>query len=351
MSSTVAGTSDNFSIEPLSSLHTRQSVPPNSKVGCVGADIALDQVVDELRRLDPHGALTAQVLRDTFDQIYDGQRTGRYSIEGLAKTERTHIGTLVEINMQRRFHYADGDELDFLIAGHDVDAKYSMRFGGWMIPVEAQEKLCMLLYADDLKAVWSLGVIRARNAILNRPNRDLKRTVLKTHLDEASWLFRDAPLPENTILRLSAADQAAIAAAPQGTARVAELMRRAEGRQVNRSSIEAAAQQKDSMKRVRANGGAADVLAREGFLLLGGTRLASQRVARDLKLPHPAPGNFVPVRVTRAEALTDEPVATINGIRIRRWHPADPPMNTAALTKWLNRPAHSDMAAATDALL
>jgi hypothetical protein len=312
----------------------------------VHADIALDQVAGQLRSLDPHGALTAHVLRDTFDQIYDGQRTGRYSIDRLAKTERTHIGTLVEINMQRRFRYADGEDLDFSIAGHDVDAKYSMRFGGWMIPVEAHDKLCMLLYADDLKAVWSLGVIRARPSILNKPNRDLKRTILKSHLSEALWLFQNAALPENTILRLPIADQAAIAAAPAGSARVAELMRRAEGGQVNRSSIEATAQQKDYMKRVRANGGAADILAKEGFLLLSGIRLASQRVAHDLRLPVPSPGNFVPVRVTPAEHLTSEPVTTINEMPVRRWHPGDPVLDTTLLTKWLNRPARSGGSAA-----
>jgi hypothetical protein len=309
----------------------------------VQPDTALLEVAEELRTLDPHGALTAQVLRDTFDQIYDGQRTGRYSIDRLAKTERTHIGTLVEINMQRRFRYNDGVTLDFSIAGHDVDAKYSMHFGGWMIPVEAQDKLCMLLSADDLDGTWSLGVIRARSAILNKPNRDLKRTIIRSHLSEALWLFRDASLPENTILQLPVADQAAIALAPAGNARVAELMRRAEGKQVNRSSIEATAQQKDSMKRVRANGGAADVLAKEGFLLLSGTRLASQRVAHDLGLPVPGPGtgNFVPVRVTPAEDVADDPVAVIDGVRFRRWRPGDPIMDTTALTKWLNGPSQA----------
>ncbi|MGA5305392.1 NaeI family type II restriction endonuclease [Nucisporomicrobium flavum] len=298
-------------------------------------DPALAAVVSELKTLDPHGALTAQVFRDTFDQIYDGQRTGRYSIDRLAKTERTHIGTLVEINIQRRFRYADGKDLDFAIAGHDVDAKYSMRFGGWMIPVEAQGKLCMLIHADDNRALWSLGVIRASLERLNAPNRDLKRTIQNSCLADAVWLFRDAPLPENTILRLPAADQAAIASVPPGKYRVAELMRRAEGRVVNRSSIEATAQQKDSMKRVRTNGGAADVLAKEGYLLLGGTRVAAQQVAALLELPVPAPGNFVPVRVIEAEAGTNEPAATINGLRIRRWRPGDGFLDTTELTQWL----------------
>ena len=301
-------------------------------------DVALAEVVSTLRGLDPHGALTAQVLRDTFDQIYDGQRTGRYSIERLAKTERTHIGTLVEINLQRRFKYADGHKLDFSIAGHDVDAKYSMHFGGWMIPIEAQGRLCILLHADDYLARWSLGVIRANLEILRRPNRDLKRGIVASRLEDATWLFRNALLPENTLLRLPLEDQAAIAAMPPGTGRVAELMRRAEGRVVNRSSIEAAAQQKDSMKRVRANGGAADLLAKEGFLLLGGTRLASQRVAYDLGLPVPHSGKFVPVRVTEAEVQCIETTTMIDGVRLRQWRRGDRVMDTELVTKWLNKP-------------
>ncbi|WP_212997943.1 NaeI family type II restriction endonuclease [Winogradskya consettensis] len=302
-------------------------------------DPELNLVAATLQLLDPHGALTAQVLRETFDQIYDGQRTGRYSIERLAKTERTHIGTLVEINMQRRFGYADGKDLDFAVAGHDVDAKYSMRFGGWMIPIEAQGKLCMLIHADDIAARWSLGVFRASLELLNAPNRDSKRTIKSIHLDRAKWLFKDSKLPENTLLQLSAADQAAIEAVPVGKKRVAELMRRAEGRVVNRASIEATAQQKDYMKRVRANGGAADDLSKEGFLLLGGTRLASQRVANDLGLQIPMPGAFVPIRVTLAESGTKEPVATIDGVAIRRWNKGERVIDTATFNRSLNGPA------------
>ena len=183
-----------------------------------------------------------------------------------------------------------------------------------------------------------LGVIRADPAILRRPNRDLKRGILTSRLDTGVWLFRNAALPENTILRLALEDQAAIAAVPPGTWRVAELMRRAEGRLVNRSSIEAAAQQKDSMKRVRANGGAADLLAREGYLLLGGTRLSSQRVARDLGLPIPISGNFVPVRVMWAEENYAGPTAIVEGTRLRRWRAGDPTIDTALLARWINRP-------------
>jgi hypothetical protein len=241
--------------------------------------------------------------------------------------------------MQRRFRFDDGDDLDFSICGHDVDAKYSMKLGGWMIPIEAQGKICMLLHADDYLAEWSLGVVRTDLSMLTKPNRDRKRSIKATHLAEVTWLFKQAPLPENTILRLPAADQAAIAACRPGSQRVAELMRRAEGRIVNRSSIEATAQQKDSMKRVRANGGAADLLAAEGYLLLSGTRLAAQHAAHDLRLPVPIPGAFVPIRVTDAEHDTALPTAEINGRRVRVWRPGDPIANTRSLAQWLSKGA------------
>jgi hypothetical protein len=36
----------------------------------------LEAVAEAIRKLDPAGGRIAQVLRDTFDQLYDGQRTG-----------------------------------------------------------------------------------------------------------------------------------------------------------------------------------------------------------------------------------------------------------------------------------
>ena len=65
-------------------------------------DAELDAVEAELHRIDPAGAQVATVLRDTLDQLYDGQHTGRWSYDQLHKTEKTHMGTLVEINLHRR---------------------------------------------------------------------------------------------------------------------------------------------------------------------------------------------------------------------------------------------------------
>src|SRR5271165_4061714 len=84
--------------------------PPDS-------DPALNIVARNIIDLDHNGTRTARVLRETLDQLYDGQRTGRYRWDELMKTEKTHCGTLVEMNLQREFRFPDGVRLDFQIAG------------------------------------------------------------------------------------------------------------------------------------------------------------------------------------------------------------------------------------------
>src|SRR6266436_3958637 len=139
------------------------------------ADDELRAVAGELRQLDPQGLRTGQVLRDTLDQLYDGQRTGRYRWDQLFKTEKTHCGTLVEINLQREFQFRDGANLDYHIGTEDVDCKYSQTLGGWMIPPEAHGHLCLLLWADDTASRWSMGVVRVTVERLNTGgNRDRK---------------------------------------------------------------------------------------------------------------------------------------------------------------------------------
>jgi hypothetical protein len=97
-------------------------------------DAELQAVAEYLLSNDPAGVRTAKVLRRTFDMLLDGQHTGRYRWDQLYKTEKTHFGTLVEINLQREFGFADGQSMDFAIEGVDVDCKYAQSIGEWMIP-------------------------------------------------------------------------------------------------------------------------------------------------------------------------------------------------------------------------
>src|SRR5580692_6835211 len=140
------------------------------------ADPGLAAVEAELHRLDPAGAQVASVLRDTLDQIYDGQHTGRWSYDQLHKTEKTHVGTLVEINLHRQFGFADGTATDYRIAGIEVDCKYSMTYGGWELPPEAIGQICLLITADDQRSTWQAGLLRVQEPFLRSgQNRDAKR--------------------------------------------------------------------------------------------------------------------------------------------------------------------------------
>jgi hypothetical protein len=264
-------------------------------------DAPLDQVVDALRSIDPDGSSTARVLRETFDQLYDGGRTGRYRWDQLFKTEKTHFGTLVEINLQRRFIFGDGKKLDYCIAGHEVDAKYSQTAGGWMLPPEAVGELCLVVTASDQHSVWSMGVVRASPDHLNLgANRDAKKTLNAVGRASITWLHRNAALPPNVLLHLPQNDVETIFAQRSGQQRVNELFRRAAGARISRAAVETVAQQRDPMKRVRGNGGARQHLAAEGIAIFGGDFVWQRNAARDLGLPVPGDSEFVSVHLARA---------------------------------------------------
>lgn len=288
-------------------------------------DSELESVYAALQRADPYGSRTADVLRQTLDQLYDGQHTGRYRWDQLFKTEKTHCGTLVEINIQREFHFTDGKILDFHISGHEVDCKYSQSFGGWMIPKEAHGRLCLIITADDAQSRWSAGVVRVRPEWLNLgENRDAKVTLKAEFRDKhVRWLHRDAMLPPNVLLSLPPQDSAAIFDERSGQRRVDELFRRAQGRRIGRGVVATVAQQSDYMKRVRGNGGSRSRLRREGILLLGDSQ-AHRAIAVSLGLPKPEKGETVSVRVVKAEPTGDHRTVLISGHHWRVARAEDP---------------------------
>lgn len=268
----------------------------------------------------------AAILRGTFDQLYDGQHTGRYSWDQLFKTEKTHFGTLFEINLRREFAelIGDGQVLDFLIAGHDIDCKYSQSMGGWMLPPECFGELLLVCTANDANAEWAVGVVRAEPQFLREGlNRDRKSGLNVEGREAIRWLFRPGTLPPNVLLQIDPETRDAILSPTSGQARVNELFRRVQRMRIGRNTVATVAQQDDYMKRVRANGGARSALAAEGIVICGGDYDAQRRVASDLGLPIPAPGEFVSTRVARA--VGDEPhIAELDGLMWRVAEPADP---------------------------
>lgn len=269
----------------------------------------LDEALVEVFRLfqvaDPDGVRVGRMMRSTLDQLYDGQRTGRYSWAQLHKTERTHFGTLFEINLRREFDDVidEGVKLDYRVAGHDVDCKFSQKLGGWMIPPEAVDQLLFVGYVNDAAAEFAVGVVRAsREHLRERTNRDAKVGLNPLGNAAVRWLQRPGELPPNVLLQCTPEDLAAIfEGGLSGQGRVNELFRRVVRRRIGRNTVATVAQQADFMKRVRENGGARTILQPDGYVILSGDYSLHREVAEQLGVPVPEPGEFVSVRITEAD--------------------------------------------------
>lgn len=296
---------------------------------CV-ADAELRAVAEELTGRDPAGAKIARVLRRTYDMLLDGQHTGRYRWDQLSKTEKTHFGTLAEINLQRAFGFADGKTMDFAIGGVDVDCKFSQTPADWMIPPEAVGQLVLGLWASDDQGLWSAGLIRAGDEVLTSAagNRDRKRWLSALGKASVTWLHKNKPLPDNALLRIPPLDVERVFTCSQhGAKRLDMLFRLAQKRIISRTVVATVAQQEDYMRRVRGNGGSRDSLRREGIVILGDYR-RHRNVAQRLLLPVPAPesGESVSVRLARRGPRHEGlPFVTLDGVRWVAALADDPP--------------------------
>ncbi|MEU7949783.1 NaeI family type II restriction endonuclease [Micromonospora chalcea] len=292
-------------------------------------------VRSEILTLDPSGARMGYAIREALDQIYDGQRTGRWDYTQLHKTEKTHVGTLVEIWLQREFRFHDGDELDYRIAGVEVDCKWSLNLYDWEIPQEMYsrgDKIALVVWANEYTARWAAGLIRINEAVLRRPGkqRDGKRRLNDRGRDRILWVFPGADLVKNTLLHIKDPRKLdLIAYAPKGQTAVTNLFRELTGELVNRATVLTAAQQVDSAKRVR---DARKQLQPKGIVIFGHYAPHPQ-MAADLELPVPTLGRFVSVRLHPWRPGDPEPFTEIDGARWRRAREADPIVQAPTLPK------------------
>ncbi|MGW1979283.1 NaeI family type II restriction endonuclease [Streptomyces sp. NPDC001889] len=301
----------------------------SSLATALDTDTGLDEVLAWFSAQPDLEERFGSVLRQSIDEVLDGQRTGRFDLNELAKTEKTYLGTKVEIVARAAFGLGTGQHMDYLIAGHEVDAKFTM-LKNWTIPGEADEHICLLIKADDEASTFQVGLIRIQDGLMNSGrNRDGKRTLSRVGRSAIRWIIPAGRLPANILMSLSQADRLAIFNPPGssrrgngGQQRVNELFRRASERRVDRNTVLTVASQDDGPKRVRDS---RKHLSGEGILILGHQN-QHPHIARSLGVPIPDKGSWVSVRVTDlgASADSDRPTAQIAGSHYAVWAEGDP---------------------------
>ncbi len=223
------------------------------------------------------------MLRQCVDDVIMTPKTGRRAYEELEKTEKTYIGTRVEIELRAMLKLPRG-KLDTVILGRDVDIKNTMG-SNWMIPTEAIGNPCILVAADEVRATCYLGLIVARPEYLTHgQNKDSKKSVSAAGFANILWLLLDHPYPPNFWRTVPPDVIERIFAGRSGNERMANLFREVQRAPITRDVVEAVAQQQDFMRRIRSDKGRGtrDHLASEGILLLSGHYDAPLIAALDL---------------------------------------------------------------------
>lgn len=209
------------------------------------------------------------LIRAAIDEVIDTPRTGRVHANELEKTEKTYIGTKVEILVRNFFRLPKGI-LDLTIDGLDVDVKNTLG-ETWMIPREAVGKPCILVASDEVKHTCFFGIFVAHLDNLTAGlNQDQKRSVSAVGFASIHWILIDEPYPPSFWSGLGEKKTHAIMRGGSGNERIETLFLEVQRIPVHRDIVQAVAQQKDYMKRLRKNGGARDTLADEGIAILSG---------------------------------------------------------------------------------
>jgi hypothetical protein len=261
---------------------------------------ALLPVVEALYRLAGGAAALAErfpvLFRTAIDEVIDTARSGRFVLSDLEKTEKTYLGTKMEILVRNLLQCPKGRVLDLLVDGVEVDIKNTMG-RNWTIPLECQGHIALLLRSNEAQAICDVGLVKVDPAYLNPgQNRDQKRTLSAQSLCHIWWLLKAQPYPQNFWQALALTDREEILAVGSATRRIAALFTKLPGRPIHRLQIEGLARQRDYMKRIRANGGARDLLRPVGIAVLSG--LYDQATIHALGLGPVSIEEFISIRPT-----------------------------------------------------
>lgn len=253
-------------------------------------DDELLHVIDWFGRQGDLATAFGEAVRTSIDSVIDTRNTARWDLEQCDDVEKSYLGFKVEHLVRGVWSIPYGNQgMDYDIDGVDVDCKWSKNFGGWQIPREAVDHICLLIWAGEKTNELAAGLLRSHADLLVGGNQDKKRTIQSPHgRGRIHWLVpRAAHLPPNFLLHLPGDDRQAILSKSGGDARAAELFRRCVGVIIPRQAVDAVGQQTDSARRARA---VRPQLLADGLEILNGTWVADR--ARAEELGGPVPGRY-----------------------------------------------------------
>ena len=275
-----------------------------------GAEVAEFRVESRLRALagkDP-AMKFGRAIRQAIDEVLDGPRTGRCSLTELAKTEKTYVGTKVEIIVRTALGLEQGPILDLEIEGQPVDIKWAMN-SVWQIPQEAIGQLCLCIGGLEDLSRFQVGLIRCDEERLNRgKNRDLKRTLSAAGRAEMRFLVPSSPLPVNFVEQMEHDLRIVIMAEPTIQTRVTRLFAAFPHTPIPRNAIATVARTPgDPMRRVRADAWGGDPLG--GMVILSSKY--GNKIIEALGYPRLDRDEFMSVRKSEIETLPESERRTL----------------------------------------
>ena len=210
------------------------------------------------------------LVREAIDFVLDPVRTARTKMSELDSIEKTFVGLKIEHVVRDMLDVPKGLR-DLVIDGMDVDVKNTIG-DNWMIPPETYRTgdPCLVIASEEATHRCWMGLLIAHNAYLNAPNRDEKRSVKSEAFSNILWLIEGAPYPKSRWASINMDRFREIRKIRGGTNRAVAFFSENLRLPVHRDVIHSLLLQHDYMKRLRANGGARDILKTRGIALLSG---------------------------------------------------------------------------------
>jgi len=248
-----------------------------------------DEIARKAGGLDRVQERFPYLVRDAVDFVLDPVRTARTKVSDLDNVEKTFIGLKLEHFVRDMLDVPKGLR-DLEIGGMDVDIKNTVG-SNWSIPQETyrNSEPCLLMAIHDDSFTCALGLIVAKPEYLHlgAGNRDTKKGVSKAGFENILWLVNNAAFPASRFNNIGMDRFRELRKTIRvGNERAAQFCRENLFHVMHRDVFEALLfDQNDFMKRLRANGGAQDILRFENKAILIGTYQKARQMAAALGAP------------------------------------------------------------------